>query len=65
MESDIPATFFANGAALQNDDFGGRQFLYPVLALPEPSLAFVLAISGVAESLLRRRRPAIRIRSAV
>lgn len=64
MESDIPATFFANGAALQNDDFGGRQFLYPVLAVPEPSLAFALAIIGVAGSLFRRRRPAIRIRSA-
>ena len=30
MESNIPQTFFDNAsAALQNDDFGGRQFLYP------------------------------------
>ncbi len=32
MESAIPGTFFANGAALQNDDFGARQFLYPELS---------------------------------
>ncbi len=31
LESDIPFTFFLNGASLQNDDFGTRQFLYPSL----------------------------------
>ena len=31
METDIPSRFFQTGAALQNDDFGGRQFLYPEL----------------------------------
>lgn len=32
MESNIPGIFFAQGfAELQNDDFGGRQFLYPEL----------------------------------
>ncbi|MBB6431550.1 M57 family metalloprotease [Algisphaera agarilytica] len=32
MESNIPSVFFSQGyAELQNDDFGGRQFLYPEL----------------------------------
>ena len=31
LESNIPNIFFMNGAALQNDDFGTRQFLYPSL----------------------------------
>lgn len=38
MESSIPAIFFDEGrAVLRNDDFGGRQFLYPELA-PDPSV---------------------------
>ncbi len=37
MESRIPQTFFNTGvAALQNDDFGGRQFLYPFVADATP-----------------------------
>ena len=59
MESAIPNTFFVNGAALQNDDFGTRQFLYPsvgdVAAVPEPATpALLLAAAGL--TLLRRRR---------
>ena len=34
MESRIPSVFFNNGAALSNDDFAGRQFLYPVTVKP-------------------------------
>ncbi len=29
MESAIPGVFYGNPSPLQNDDFGGRQFLYP------------------------------------
>jgi len=32
MESAIPAIHFGNPTPLQNDDFGGRQFLYPYVA---------------------------------
>jgi hypothetical protein len=57
MESSIPSTFFANGAALQNDDFGGRQFLYPVvLTVPEPSFGLALAIIGASSVAVTRRR---------
>lgn len=38
MESRIPQVFFDEGfAVLRNDDFGGRQFLYPEVA-PDPSV---------------------------
>ncbi|MCA9130190.1 MAG: PEP-CTERM sorting domain-containing protein [Planctomycetales bacterium] len=57
MESSIPSTFFINGAFLQNDDFGGRQFLYPQLnAVPEPSSLIVLAGLGMYSLVGRRRR---------
>ena len=58
MESNIPLTFFQNGAELRNDDFGTRQFLYPSVApVPEPAAGLlVAAAAGLA--LLRRRRAA-------
>jgi hypothetical protein len=58
MESDIPDTFFANGAFLQNDDFGGRQFLYPQLtAIPEPSaVAFCVGLFASIQLSRRRKR---------
>ncbi|TWU60164.1 hypothetical protein Poly51_04390 [Rubripirellula tenax] len=61
MESAIPNTFFVNGATLQNDDFGGRQFLYPhVMAVPElSSLAFVSFGAVVALGYRRNRRRSI------
>jgi hypothetical protein len=31
METDIPSSLFGNPTPLQNDDFGGRQFLYPYI----------------------------------
>jgi len=52
MESQI-SNFFLNNAHLTNDDFAGRQFLYPV---PEPSMLAVLGLGFGA--LLRRRRKA-------
>lgn len=56
MESDIPNTFFVNGASLQNDDFGTRQFLYPSLtSVPEPSSALLL-VAGIAWPAVVRRR---------
>jgi hypothetical protein len=57
MESSIPATFFTNGAALQNDDYGGRQFLYPVLAIPEPSAGIACALAFAVSFARRRCRP--------
>ncbi len=57
MESSIPGTFFANGAFLRNDDFGGRQFLYPSLtAVPEPSSCLMIVAVGFVSMLHRRPR---------
>jgi hypothetical protein len=44
-----------NLVPLTNDEFGSRQFLYPVAAVPEPS-AFALMISGAIGVRVRRRR---------
>lgn len=51
MESDIPSGLFGNRNPLRNDDFAGRQFLYPV---PEPT-ALPLLLAGLAPLF---RRPA-------
>jgi hypothetical protein len=51
MESDIDAV-----AAMSNDDFAGRQFLYPSLtAIPEPSTAVLLLAAAVLATARRRR----------
>jgi hypothetical protein len=52
MESEGLGGQFGDLTPMVNDDYGGRQFLYPVLA-PEPSLA---ALLGGAAFLRRRRR---------
>lgn len=52
MESNISSFFLTN--SLQNDDFAGRQFLYPT-AVPEPATMTVLALAGLA-ALRRRKR---------
>lgn len=39
MESSIPEAFFGTGLSLSNDDFAGRQFMYPV---PEPASTMLL-----------------------
>ena len=64
MESDIPAVFFSSGnALLQNDDFGGRQFLYPELTrepttgVPEP-LTATLSLMGLGVLGITTRRRA-------
>jgi hypothetical protein len=51
MESEGLGGQFGNLSPMANDDYGGRQFLYPTF-VPEPSLAVLL--SGAA--LARRRR---------
>ncbi len=56
MESSIPSTFFTHGATLQNDDFGGRQFLYPVvLSVPEPTSTIALLMFAMIGQAVRRR----------
>lgn len=55
MESAIPnALFFGNGVPLQNDDYAGRQFMYPKV-VPEPSAALVF-MAGAAMLGMRRQR---------
>jgi len=57
MEGNIPSIFFTSGAQLQNDDFGGRQFLYPELtAVPEPTTAVLFIFAVAAMCPYRSRR---------
>lgn len=55
MESFIPDALIGDPTSLRNDDYGGRQFLYPV---PEPSSAFGLLVFGAlgAGSVLKRKK---------
>jgi hypothetical protein len=53
MESEIPFGLALADPVLQNDDFAGRQFLYPV---PEPGLALLLGLAAAALPALRRGR---------
>ena len=53
MESQMSGFFFGNPNMMQNDEFAGRQFLYPVMPVPEPATIAVLGLGGLA--LLRRR----------
>jgi hypothetical protein len=54
MESAISGFFIGNPNPLQNDDFAGRQFLYPTFPVPEPATMAALALG--AALLVRRRR---------
>jgi hypothetical protein len=54
MESHIDDAFLALDPLLQNDDYGGRQFLYPWVA-PEPR-ALVLLAAGLVTANARRQR---------
>ncbi len=43
MESSIPFSLLGDSLPLRNDDFGGRQFLYPFVLIPEPSSLLLLS----------------------
>jgi hypothetical protein len=45
---------FGNLTPLANDDYGGRQFLYPFI--PEPAAATMLAMIGLLLGSARVRR---------
>ena len=53
MESNLPRPLLGDPTPLRNDDFGGRQFLYPSLA-PEPGAA-AAALAAFAALVLARR----------
>ena len=47
METNIPASLIGNDTPLQNDDFGGRQFLYPtVVPIPAGIWLFITGLLG-------------------
>jgi hypothetical protein len=50
METSIPSVFFGPNLTLSNDDYAGRQFLYPI---PEPA-SLTLLLTGVLVCLRRR-----------
>ena len=55
MESAIPSVlFFGTGVPLRNDDYAGRQFMYPVV--PEPTTAAALLAGAGALGLRRHRK---------
>lgn len=55
METAIPnSLFFSNGVPLRNDDYAGRQFMYPTV--PEPSATLVLLASAGVLATRRQRR---------
>ena len=60
METNIPGALEGDPTPLQNDDFGGRQFLYPVVVPQAPSLLLMgsglAAVSHVVRRRARRRR---------
>ncbi|TMA35948.1 MAG: PEP-CTERM sorting domain-containing protein [Deltaproteobacteria bacterium] len=55
MRSPAPFLVYISEQKLRNDDFAGRQFLYPFV-LPEPGALPSLALGAAALALLRRRR---------
>ncbi|MFB2898023.1 hypothetical protein ACE1CI_34340 [Aerosakkonemataceae cyanobacterium BLCC-F50] len=61
MESALPSSLLGDPIPLKNDDFGGRQFLYPfvrVTSVPEPSDVFGLLVFGVlgAGTIMRSKK---------
>ena len=50
MESNLPGPLIGDPSPLRNDDYAGRQFLYPVI-IPEPS-SYVLALTFCVAALL-------------
>lgn len=56
METAIDPFFLGNPNMLRNDDFAGRQFLYPILPVPEPATMAILGLGALA--VLRRRKKA-------
>ncbi len=55
MESSIPFALFGDSTPLRNDDFGGRQFLYPFVPIPEPSSILLLCTGLICLFGSRRR----------
>lgn len=53
METNLPPALLGDTTPLQNDDFGGRQFLYPFV-IPEPA-TLVLALVGLTMAVLAQR----------
>ena len=53
METDLPQTLIGDLTPLRNDDYGGRQFLYPFI-IPEPSTELLFG-TGLISLLLYNR----------
>ena len=53
MESQGLGGQFGNLTPMSNDDYGGRQFLYPFI--PEPATAVMLGVLGLGAAARRRR----------
>jgi hypothetical protein len=58
MESALPGHLIGDPSPLRNDDYAGRQFLYPVIPAPEPSTLSLaaLGLAGLCLGAARRRR---------
>ena len=57
METNIPGALEGDPTPLQNDDFGGRQFLYPVVVPQAPSLLLMgSGLAAVSHVVWRRAR---------
>jgi hypothetical protein len=54
MESRIPGALLGLDVPLKNDDYGGRQFLYPFV-VPEPATALLVLFGAITLSLRRAR----------
>ncbi|MCC7084283.1 MAG: hypothetical protein IT427_04670, partial [Pirellulales bacterium] len=57
METLLPIALFVPGVnPLSNDDFAGRQFLYPTFPVPEPCNATIAALGACAAVVVLSRR---------
>ena len=54
MESFVPNALLGLDVPLRNDDYGGRQFLYPFV-IPEPATALLVALGAIALALRRSK----------